>query len=146
MRGTAITVALNFDRLQTSCLKGGREGVGDRLELWRERAQPLKTLCVCTHARTHTHTHTSIHTHSLSLSPPPPWPPPSSRLHSWTTWSEVIVLTVSAKNRSQVSTTWACSFFLLLPPPPHHPAFTPPSPHFSPFFPVRQFPLPHPPP
>ena len=34
-----------------------------------------------------------------------------------TTWSEIILSTVSAKNRSQTSTTWACSFFFFY---PHH--------------------------
>ena len=42
MHGTVATVTLNFDRLQTSCLGEGREGVGDRLELWRERAVVAK--------------------------------------------------------------------------------------------------------
>ena len=62
-----------------------------------------------------------------------------------TSWSDIIVSTVSSKNRSQISTTWACSLFFSyceLHPPPHHPAFTP---HFSTFFPaVSSFSPPHP--
>ena len=62
MQGTAITVALNFDRLQTSCLEGGREGGGrwptGAVERKHNCSKPY--VCACTHARTHTHTHTHI--------------------------------------------------------------------------------------
>ena len=145
MHGTAVTVTLNFDRLQTSCLGEGKEGVGDGLELSREResgvrrlprqprhaisfhsrtdtcsnptslslcqkktktkknththTQLLITLCVHACARTHTHTHT--HTHVLFL------PGHHQAVYHILNHmqSEVIALTVSAKNRSHASTT-----------------------------------------
>ena len=131
--GAAVTVTLNSDRVQASCLEEGREGGGwwstgtVEGERWLEVVSKISRQAwfllsiagafsapsyhnpLCIHAHTHRYTH------SLS-----PWSPPVT-LRSWTTWSEVIVLTVSARNRLQVSTTWGCSYsFTSSPCFPHH--------------------------